>query len=207
MQVDFNKRELKNFLKKAKKVGEGYHGICFEYNQDYLIKVYIDELYREDFRKMFNLINESKIQEEFHPRTYHNITPEEEIKNQMNRLAYTKYCYDLIKGPAFYDNYCFGTILTYYKGYKCFDDPYLALMRKDALEVLFNNINITLQDLMDNYIYPTDIKEDNILFDDNLNIKFIDLDDGCTVYLSGEDKTFENECKKRIKDLRDNIKR
>jgi hypothetical protein len=167
MQADFKKRELKKFLKLAKIIGEGYFDICYEHNNDYLIKAYVDEYHRNDFREIFKEINESKIQEEFYLREYdyNYTTTEERIKERMHRLAYTKNNYDLIHGLAYYDNYCFGCILSFYKGYSDLEDQSLALLRKDTIELLFHNIYVSLNDLMKNHIYPTDIKAGNVLYD------------------------------------------
>ena len=207
MQADFNKRELKKFLKKAKVIGEGYYGICYEHNNDYLIKAYIDEFHRDNYKEIIKNITKEKIQE-IYTSVYgeNHITNEKRIRELMKRLSYTKYNYDLIQGHAYYDNYCFGCILTYYKDYFDFNDTYLNSLTKDALEELFNNLNVSLQDLMKHHIYPTDIKEDNVLFDKNLNVKFIDLDDNCTIYANEQVKKLEGECKGRILTMKERIK-
>jgi len=207
MELDFNKRELKNFLKNHNPIGEGHYGLCYKFNDYYLLKAYVEEDYRDDYKDILRNIKESKLQDEYSIKSFDQnfSSREDSIRERMHRLAYTKYSYDLIQGPAFYEDYCFGCILSYYKNQKDLDDDFLPLFRQDAIDLLFHNIDVRLEDLLDNYIYPVDIKSDNILFDQYLDVKLIDLDDSCTIFADRRNELLEKDCRSRVLSIKDSI--
>lgn len=196
MEAYFEKRDLKKFLKRNSPIGEGYFGSLYKYNDDYLIKAFIDENHRETYKDVFKYIEEAKIQDEYYDRfcgdQYY--SREDSIRKAMVRLSYTKYSYDLIQGLAHYYSYCFGSVLKYYKDYTSLDELDLDTLTDNERVELFHNIDIAVEDLLKNNIYPLDIKEDNVLYDDNLNIKLIDLDDNVTMYCDSYNEVYEREC-------------
>ena len=208
METYFNKRGLKKFIisNDSSKFDKGAYGLLYPYGDDYLIKAYIDYFKRKSYKTIIKYFDDlrkgSLINFGIYDDPYSN---EEEIYKKMNRLTYTKYNYDLIQGVAFYYEYCFGAILTYYKDFVTLDNELVKSLSKNDLIELLHNIEINLNNMMDNYIYPVDIKEDNIMFDKDLNVKLIDLDDPCTYYCDEyqEDKKkmcnyYFNEVKERI---------
>ena len=209
MEVCFNKRELKKFLKDNKPLGEGTFGLVYNFNDDCLIKAYVDEEKRKNYKEIYRDINESKIQEEYYMRLGDPIytSRDRDLRRVMDRLSYTKYSYDLVQGLAYYYEYCFGSILKYYNNYTVLDDGIVSELPMDALNLLFHNIDIALEDLINNHIYPIDLKEDNIMYDDNMNIKLIDLDDCLTAYANSYSDYYERECLSSAKNVKKEILR
>lgn len=207
MEAYFNKRDLKNLIisNDSSKL-KGAYGSLYHYEDDYLIKAYIDYFKRESYKTIIKYLDDlrkgSLVTSSIYDDPY---SYEENIYKIMNRLSYTKYSYDLIQGVAFYYEYCFGAILRYYKDYVTLDNELVkSLSKKDLIE-LFHNIEVNLNNMMDNYIYPVDIKEDNIMFDKNLNVKLIDLDDPCTYYCDGYQEDKKNMCNYSFKEVKEKI--
>lgn len=212
MEAYFNKRGLKNLIisndlsNDSSKLKGGACGSLYHYGDDYLIKAYIDFFKRESYKTIIKYLDDlrkgSLISSSIYDDPYSN---EENIHKIMKRLSYTKYSYDLIQGAAFYYEYCFGAILTYYKGYVRLDDELVKSLSKNDLIELLHNIEVNLNNMMDNYIYPVDIKEDNIMFDKNLNVKLIDLDDPCTYYCDGYQEDKKNMCNYYFNEVKEKI--
>ena len=184
MEAYFNKRDLKKFiLSNDSSKFDGAYGSLYHYGDDYLIKAYIDYFERDSYKTIIKYLDDLRKGTLISSSIYDDsCSNEDKIYKKMNRLTYTKYNYDLIQGVAYYYEYCFGPILTCYKDYVTLDNELVKSLSKNDLIELFHNIEINLNNMMDNYIYPVDIKEDNIMFDKDLNVKLIDLDDPCTYY-------------------------
>lgn len=184
MEAYFNKRDLKKFiLSNESSKFDGAYGSLYHYGDDYLIKAYIDYFERDSYKTIIKYLDDLRKGSLINSSIYDDsCSNEDKIYKKMNRLTYTKYNYDLIQGVAYYYEYCFGPILSYYKDYVTLDNEFVKNLSKNDLIELFHNIEINLNNMMDNYIYPVDLKEDNIMFDKDLNVKLIDLDDPCTYY-------------------------
>ncbi|MBQ7240086.1 MAG: hypothetical protein IJS56_01470 [Bacilli bacterium] len=209
MDAHFDSNNLKEFLKTNKPIGKGYFGSCYLYNNDYVLKAMVEESKKKSNRVIYKEIKEDKKLEEYYFKTYDTnyTTKEERLKETMERLSYTKYSYDLIQGLAYYYNYCFGTVLKYYKDYLTLAHSSIYNLSQEELDELYHNIEVSYEDLFNNYIYPLDIRDENIMFNNNLEVKLIDLDDGLTFYNYNKSEKKEEICRNKLKEIRKDLKR
>lgn len=184
LKISITPKELINLLsKKDKIIGQGTYGIVMPYDEDALIKIY----YKKIFDGYYNL-DEGKVIEE--------IDVCKKVDMQMNILfsdnkdaikrkkAKMQMLYDigLVKANVFCNDYELGILLKYYKEYEKIDSIFYCLPLNDKVAVL-SKIEQYLSALMENNIYPRDIKESNILIRKrDLDVKLIDLDDEETRY-------------------------
>ena len=158
----------------------GAYGILAEYNDTTLIKIYYKDIFNTytslDIKTLDEEINilleVEKDMMEFN-KSY--ITKLQQLKTIYRALKKTK-SNSLIKGIVTYKSYPIGVLLENYKNYLKLSQIYKNLSNEDKIEVL-NRVKELMFDLLDNNIYPADIKENNILINpNNLDIKLIDLD-------------------------------
>ena len=166
--IEISKQELINFLSNKKNYYDhGAFGILFEYNDSTLLKIYYEDIFNT-----YTTLDSNKLDQEI---INININKLEQLKKIYTTLKKTK-TNSLIKGIITYNGYPIGILLEYYKNYLKLSIAYKKLNQNAKIKVL-SNIKELLNNLFENDIYPTDIKEDNILINpDNLDIKLIDLD-------------------------------
>lgn len=179
--IELTKEEIMSFIiDKDNYYGHGSFGIIKKYNDNTLLK-----LYYKDIIDTYMSLDEMKLDEEIDillevqeimkNSDPNYITKLEDLIKIYNALKKTK-SNSLIKGIATYKGYPIGVFLEYYKDYSLFSKVYTKLNNKNKRKIL-NTVKQLIIDLFNNDIYPTDIKENNILVNPiNLDVKLIDLD-------------------------------
>lgn len=166
--IEISNQELINFLSNKKNCYDyGAFGILFKYDNSTLLKIYYEDIFNT-----YTTLDSNKLDQEI---INIDINKLDQLKKIYTTLKKTK-SNSLIKGIITYKGYPIGILLEYYKNYLKLSVTYEKLNPNDKIKVL-SNIKELLNNLFENNIYPTDIKEDNILINpDNLDIKLIDLD-------------------------------
>lgn len=160
--------------------GHGTYGILMNYNESTLIKIYYKDIFNtyitlddDVLDKEINILLETEKQ--IKEIDSHYIDNLQHLKRIYTKLKRTK-SNSLIKGIVTYKGYPVGVLLENYKGYLNFADVYRNLDAQAKIKVLKMAKELML-DLFNNNIFPTDIKENNILINpNNLDVKLIDLD-------------------------------
>ena len=205
--IIFTEEDIINFYSITNQFNQGTFGIVRSINDDMLIKVYKQFF---GFSKPIDLperLMEQKKHEELMVKRYADrIKKGDYILMAKTRLSKTKYANDLILGCALYNDFAFGAILKNYKGYRPLNSKISRLSVDDYIK-LVANIDKHLEDLFNNYIYPNDVKESNILFNDDLDVKIIDLDDNVTSYCDSKNKIAEENSIKKFKDCMYRVRR
>ena len=198
--IVFTDEDIINFYSITSHVNQGTFGIVRSINDDMLIKAYKEFFGFSKPKDLPERLMEQKKYEEVMVKRYADrIKKGDYILMAKTRLALTKYANDLILGCALYNDFAFGAILKNYKGYRPLNSKISRLSVDDYIK-LVANIDKHLEDLFINYIYPNDVKESNILFNDDLDVKIIDLDDEVTSYCNSENKIAENNSINNFKD-------
>ena len=111
---------------------------------------------------------------------------------------------DLIKDYIKYEEFVVALILSNYKDY----DTYEYLIFNDDLskkdhKLILEQIKEKVYELIENRLYPLDLKCDNIMVNkENLNVKLIDLDDLGTMFLDSTHTTsYERSVKFKLDHL------
>lgn len=205
--IVFSKEDIINFNNITKHVGKGTFGFVRSLNEDTLVKAYREFF---DFSNPIDLPNvlmdKKKFEEDIVSRYSYKIKKGDYIRMAKERLSKTKYANDLILGCALYNDFAFGAVLNNYKGYRPLNSKINRLSVDNYIK-LVTNIDKHLEDLFDNYIYPNDVKESNILFNDNLDVKIIDLDDEVTIYSDSLNKIAENNSVRNFKNCMYRVRR
>ena len=174
--LELSDNEVINYLSNEDIViGQGIFGLLCEYNNDSLLKLYYKEFYKayemldiEEFRKDMN-INLKLMKYDMDASSR-----KQRLENLYHKLQNTS-SKDLIEGIILNRNYVIGVILKYYKNYYNLIDYYNKLSNSSKIIVL-KRIRELFKELIDNNIYPSDIHERNIIINNNLDVKLIDLD-------------------------------
>lgn len=181
MDKIFTYTELVDLFKKENEpIGKGIFGVVRPLNNTTLIKTYFADAKTDDATYILDKFSRVKKEENFKVKEYpYYMTREMRIRRAKKELFKTKYSGGLIKGIAYYDGYAFGTLLTWYKNYLTLSSSEARRLSSEEREKIIQNIDVVLNDFFDNYIYPLDLKESNIMYNPRtLDIKFIDLEDG-----------------------------
>ena len=193
MDIIFKEKDIIDFFSNTKNyVDEGTNGLVRKYDDSRLIKIYKEFVGRariNDYPEV--LLNAKKLEEEKARKEYDYEIKKDHLRKIKSRLECTKYSYDLIQGNAIYNDFTFGAVLKNYEGFKKISLENTNLSNQELLELVLN-IGNSLEDLYQNYIYPCDIKKSNVLFNDKMDVKLIDLDDFTTVYRDSESSIFLN---------------
>ena len=202
MEIIFNDNDIINLFSNTKNyVGEGSYGLVRKYDDSKLIKTYKEFVGTARIKDYPDRLKEAKVQEEYLVSRYKDLKRKSErLKLVKTRLECTKYANDLLLGTALYDDFTFGAVLKYYEGYKKFKAENINLSDSELLELILN-IDLRLQDLYNNRVYPFDVKESNVLFNDNLDVKIIDLDDFTTIYSDSIDYNAEKVSTRNFDDM------
>ena len=208
MDVYFDRKGVVDLLTcKTNNIGKGSFGYVKQYDEDTLIKVYKNDIELIEPKYIPAVFDRLKSIEDYYVKNYPNSyeTKEERLKSIKNRLSTTMFCNDLIEGLAYYRNYSFGILLKYYKDYSIITRKKYKGLSREEREILLSNIEMVIDDLMSNYIYPLDVKRNNIMFNDSLEVKLIDLDDSYTHYKEKNDEEKREICKKRLRELKEGL--
>lgn len=174
--IEITKEQLLALLFEGEIIGMGTYGILKEINPTTLAKIYykevIDTYLSKDPNKLDQEIETNKRVREMHDT------------DELERIEQSKMKYlfeiGLLKGVLTYNGYKIGVLLNYYKDYTELAEISNNLSI-DSLHFVMEKIKEKLKDMMQNGIFPRDLKEDNILVRQNdLDVVFIDLDDSET---------------------------
>ncbi len=180
--IKLDKYELCRYLYNTDIViGEGSNGIVSIYNENTLVKIHY-----KDFENSYYSNNLSSFDDE--------IDRAKSIDKEMGKLGLDKFSSlkrlitklsnsysPLIKGVIMYGDYPIGVLMEYYIGYEQLN-KIINQLDSNSITIIKAKIKFLVYDLINNEIYPRDIKFDNILVnEDTLDVKIIDLDDQETV--------------------------
>ena len=176
--INISKEQLINFLVDTTiRIGEGSNGIVSIYDNQTLIKIHYKDIINSYYSNDFDSIDE-EIEEKL---TFENemkkigLGKTNKLKQLINKLD--KSDSKLIEGIVMYKEYPIGVLMKYYLGYKSLGYILLNLTDDEKI-IVYNKIEMLLHNLIENGIYMSDIKFDNIVIDENtLDVKIIDLDD------------------------------
>ena len=165
---------------KNKYCGFGAHGIIIEYDETTLIKIYHTDIFNGyknldiiTLDEEINVLLETEKEMKEFKRNY--LSKLQQLKKTYIALKRTK-SNSLIKSIVTCKGYPIGVLLENYKNYLKLSEIYKNLNNDEEIIVL-KNVKELMFDLLDNNVFPTDIKENNILINpNNLEIKLIDLD-------------------------------
>ena len=179
--IELSKEKIIKLLANKKNYYDnGAYGILINYDDTTLIKLYYKDIFgtyttlnSETLDKEINILLE--VDKEMNEFNLNYTSKLQHLKEIYKTLIKTK-SNSLIKGIAMYKGYPIGILLEKYKNYIKLSQVYKNLNKQDKIQVL-EKVKELMFDLFNNNIFPTDIKENNILINpDNLDIKLIDLD-------------------------------
>ena len=205
MDIYFDNKGLIDLVSK-KNIGSGSYGFVKQYDLETLIKIYKDHTVAYQPKELPIIFNRQRICELHSSKYYNEPTKQESIELKKKRLEHTKYSNDLILGSSIYEGYAFGVVLKYYKDYVPFISKNFYKLSDQDKGYLLYRMDKVLKDLLDNLIYPYDVKENNILFDPKtLDVKFIDLDDSCTCYSDKKESIGEYYSEARFEETKQRV--
>lgn len=183
-EIHLSSKKLIELMSDRKNIiGQGSYGIIIPYDEETLIKIY----YKQIFDGFYYLDEEKLIEEIYSNKTIcdsmmqHNTNYIDSLNRELKKLEVLKRI-GLVKSAVYCDEYMIGVLLNYYRNYNNLGDIYCSLSTKERKSIL-NRVEQYLYFLMSNNIYPGDIKENNILLrKEDLDVKFVDLDDQETRY-------------------------
>lgn len=175
-KIDICKDKLLKYLLHSRVIGSGCFGIVVAEDRDTVAKIYVNRVIDSYLHR-----DSSRLDEEIKKnKEISKYSDDEETRYlEEKKFEYLKRI-GLLKGVLTYEDYKIGVLLKYYWDYEKLENRFGFLGLSERKEVL-KNIKEKLDEMMNNGIYPLDIKENNILIkDDSFNIVFIDLDDELT---------------------------
>lgn len=190
--IKLNKKSFKKIID-SPCICTSYHGKIYKIDDNTLAKIYyrdiMDDKYKEyDSSKIKKLVVEHRKR-----KNKYGVDPVK--KNKIIKMeAVTNSSSDLFKGILSYHGAVIGITLNNYDGYEKLEDIYLYLTDEER-EYIFLQIDKIISNLIEQDVYPFDIKGDSVLVNmNNLEVKLIDLDDEITNY-----SLSDNEVTKKIK--------
>ena len=208
MDKIFTYKELQDLFREDNKpLGKGAFGAVRPLDNITLIKTYLSETRDRSLDDMISLFKEKKeAQEARLIKTPDLMTREKRVIRSRKALYKTSKSFGLIRGIAYYDGYAFGTILRWYKNYLTLNRMNVHNLSKEQIDKLLFNLDELMQDFYNNYIYPMDIKEGNILFNPNtLDVKMIDLEDGLVDFLDEYNPYDFDTCEDKVQKLKNRL--
>lgn len=170
---------------------------------DVLMDIYRDKNYYKNLKPLFNGKN---------GYLYDNglyldkilLNPGEKTLEKNNILLERKNNLKLsnpIEGNIFIDNICVGSLLPFFRTYSGFS-KIIRTHDYETKTILLNKAIDSYLELQDNFIYPIDIHEQNILVNrSNSDIEIIDLTDSQTFLHFNESRYLKSIMYKRISNL------
>ena len=208
MDKIFTYKELEELINgKDELLGSGALGIVRPIDNYTLIKYYRADVKPKNIDMTIEKINFKKEQlKEALRRSPNYETREKKIIKARRALLKTKYSKSLIRGIAYYDDYAFGVLLSWYKNYFTMMDKELKNLSLSERTQLMDNLDMVLEDFISNNIFPIDMKESNIMFNPRtLDVKFIDLDDGLCKFLDSKVTLYETKCMEKRNKIRNRL--
>lgn len=208
-EIYLEKEKLKDFIIKLEYLKHGGNGIIYKLTDDELVKLFYHNYFKDYDISIINKTIEDiviKVDNE-HTRKIlfpNYITQTTKLKQLITRLDNTS-SNDLYKGIIKIDDTIIGTILNYYKDYSSYQDIHSKLSPRHNIYLL-NKLRHLVEELLNNGIYPTDLKLDNIMINkDTLDVKLIDLDDNTTVLTDIKEDCYRYEVARRFAHIRKKI--
>ena len=172
--LELSPKQVIDYFKSDSEVGIGRFGILYELDYDTLIKLNYTE-YMSAFISKKEKDFKREIDTSIELMNYNcNFDRNKKVLELISRLKNTS-SGDLIKGIVTNKGYRIGFLLNYYRNYHVLEDKILDYSPKVRKEIL-KKVREKILELFSVGIYPLDIKEDNVLMSDDMNIKIIDLD-------------------------------
>ena len=175
-------------IKQMEKIGSGTFGTVYLKDNE-IFKVYHEKI------RTHNIISGS-----------YNVIPNPCLKYNIVKYQYLKNNTVLINDVLFIDGIFSGIIMKYYRGktFKEYMNNPIEEKNKMVKELLISSKKLT-----DNYIYPLDYKENNIILS-NDKVQIIDLDDKLTkilnpIYKRKSIKVLDNSIRRFIGDIDYNL--
>ena len=183
---EFSTVELINIMENNEIVGRGNYGIVYKLDNDRLFK-----LFYADFKDYFDFKNRTfdyskldrletslqcwRMNEEMYKNSKQNVV---KLIDRQKSIKLTQ----LTKGLVYVNGYCVGYLL---KNHQNMQNLliYLSknLLRQSDTNQISKNINKAVKELLENYIYITDLSKSNVLLNPNTNeIQLIDFEDKWT---------------------------
>ena len=194
--VELKPRQVMNYFKSGNKVGMGMFGILYEYDYDSLIKLYYREYmdaYKSkrvrDFKRDIKLNLEMMLYNYDFNRNKRLFELEKRLRNTSSR--------EFLKAIVTNSEYRIGIIEPYYKGYDILSDKIYDFSTSQKKYIL-EKVREKIFELFEAGIFPLDIKGDNILLNDDMDVKLSDLD-GDDVRLQDNDYSdYRKECERNL---------
>lgn len=173
--------ESRLYEKSCDKNLRGVFGKLVEYEEETLLKIYYSLFYNalknQSSEDLHDKIKELK--SDYFMQLRDN-EYKERLGKLINRQEYIKHT-QLPIGYMSIDNYMSGVFLHFFKEYVTLDSLWSTLISKQKENYLLV-IREKLLELQRQYIYPKDIKSQNIIIHPlTYDIQLVDLDDECTV--------------------------
>lgn len=170
-------------------IGGGTSCQIFQYDEDTLVKLYYQKLFGDSLLFEYFLpgsrCNRADIM--FHGYNFKNSKNIKRVKELISRQELIKMTI-LPLGILTIDEFLVGSLLHYFKNYVTlysYSSNMSVAERKQALEI----IREKLTELQQNYIYPRDLWELNIMIHpETKDIELIDLDDSRTIVTNYYDR-------------------
>jgi len=202
-------KELLDLLTKSEDTElSGSYGKVITINDNELLKVYY-RLFKQDFtnctlQDLKDDLIKMKTFSSNGTMSYKRLLADENRIIKLLELLNKTSSKDLIKDYIKYEEFVVALILSNYKDY----DTYEYLIFNDDLskkdhKLILEQIKEKVYELIENRLYPLDLKCDNIMVNkENLNVKLIDLDDLGTMFLdSTHSKSYERSVKFKLDHL------
>ena len=197
--LELSPKQVIDYFKSDNEVGIGRFGILYELDYDTLIKLNYTE-YISAFISKKEKDFKREIDTSIELMNYDcDFDRDKRIEELIRRLNNTS-SNDLIKGIITSRRYRIGFLLTYYRDFNVLGDriyEYPVQVRKEILK----KVREKIFELFSVGIYPLDIKEDNVLLNENMDIKIIDLD-GYDVRIEDEEYIKTHDYIKRESETR-----
>lgn len=202
-------KELLDLLTKSEDTElSGSYGKIITINDNELLKVYY-RLFKQDFtnctlQDLKDDLIKMKTFSSNATMSYKRLLADENRIIKLLELLNKTSSKDLIKDYIKYEEFVVALILSNYKDY----DTYEYLIFNDDLskkdhKLILEQIKEKVYELIENRLYPLDLKCDNIMVNkENLNVRLIDLDDLGTIFLdSTHTKSYERSVKFKLDNL------
>jgi serine/threonine protein kinase len=202
--IILTEKDLNILTTKNEVRGSGSLGVLYEIPNDELIKLYykdfVDEFIKRDYSTLHQTIEITK-------EVYQFLKYEPELNRIKKLIERQKYITmtQLPIGVVTFESWLIGVILKYHGN--CLNlGQYIEFISRNELISILKIVRSRIDELHKNYIYPTDIKENNILVNPNdKSIYLIDLDDLYTRVLDEYDEYSYNYSNTNLNDFNNAI--
>jgi serine/threonine protein kinase len=182
-QIQISPKELIELMaNKDNIVSQGSLGLLLPFNNE-LLKIYYKEIfngfYYLDENKLINEIDTHKKVDQQMITMFPDY--KDTLIRERKKLKFLE-SIGLVKATVFCNEYMVGIMLNYYRDYIEVGNAFPQLSALEKKHII-DKMEQYLYFLLSNNIYPSDIKENNVMLrTSDFDIKFIDLDDQETRY-------------------------